>query len=97
MNNILDYLEEEKVTSIEETISALHNCSKGKLMKLAFNGDTSGVDSAVPHHWVLKMKLTNTDFDTFWWVISYKKEHGGYGKPIHLGELILTNLMQKLK
>lgn len=76
------------VEEVKELV-AQNNVSKGDLMKIAFNDNTNGVDSAIPMGYWDKM-------ETRWFVMDYQTN--SWGKLVHLAEKIVgeeTNWEQK--
>jgi hypothetical protein len=73
----------KKCKSIEQLKKKVKEFNLGKkdLMNIAYNGNTQGVDSAIP-----KEYWSN---ETFWLVMDYKTEP--FGKIVHLGQKILND------
>lgn len=57
--------------------------TKGELMHLVFNGNTNGVDTAVPQTWFNKVQELGIDPAFFVW--SYQ-ENKVFGSPVNLLE-----------
>lgn len=98
------YVEEEIMedikssTSMEELKDKVekYNLNKGQLMYIAYDGNTRGVDSAIPSNvWSKLEEYGGTD----WFVMDYQNK--SHGKLVHLGEKILdkklTNWNKKLE
>lgn len=60
----------------------IYGVNKGALMQIAYDGNTTGVDTAIPQEYWKKVD------DTFWFVMDYQSETGA-GKLVHLGEKII--------
>lgn len=82
------------IEDIEE-IAKTNKVTKGNLIKLAYNEDTSNIDSALPKRLWSKLEELG---GTFWFVMDYKDNI--FGKLVHLGEKILggelTNWEEKI-
>jgi len=84
-NLTIDTLKNAKDLDELKSLVRKLNINKGQLMKIAYNDNTSNIDSATPAHIWKKLEAHG---GTFWFVMDYKPENS-YGKLVHLGEKLL--------
>jgi hypothetical protein len=66
--------------------------TKGELMEIVFEGDSNGVDTAVPQSWSDKIRELGIDPAPFVW--SYKKNKI-WGEPVNLLEEYAKIIIRK--
>jgi antirestriction protein ArdC len=83
----IKYTVNKKITAITlkqiDQIFKSDNLTKGQLISIAYNDNTTNIDTAVPHEYWDAMKNYG---GTFWFVMDYQS---GTAKIVHLGEKIL--------
>jgi len=96
----MKYMTVEQINAVSDLVRALaSNPGKGALMKLAFDDEARGVDSALPHDWVVKVQkdlpIMGISFDISNYAMSYRSETP-YGGIVNLKEMIINNLIKIL-
>jgi hypothetical protein len=83
-NYVSDQLKNAQTLDEIDQILEDNSVSKGELMKIAFDNNTSNVDSALPQEYWKKLEPYG---GTYYFVMDYQTN--GLGKLVHLGEKIL--------